>query len=58
MKIPTCACGELQWSLFDREYLRLHGTCWQEDCEAWGAGKLSLKEFEWREEEAFKASKV
>jgi len=48
--IPRCpSCGESQWSLMDRSYLALFGTCWSEDKARWEAGELKLEEFEYRE---------
>lgn len=42
-------CNEIQWSIADRNYVKLFGTCWSEDKQKWQDGKLSLEEFEKRE---------
>lgn len=55
MTPPTChSCGETQWSIADRKYLELFGTCWGEDKVRWENGEISLEEFERRELEAAK----
>lgn len=50
------ACSETQWSLVDKKYLALFGTCWAEDKKRWEDGELSLEEFEKREREALNAT--
>lgn len=42
-------CGEQQYSLMDRNYLKLFPQCWSCDKNEWSAGRLSLEEFEKRE---------
>lgn len=51
--MTTCPdCGETQWSITDKRYLDLFGTCWAEDKLRWEQGMLSLEEFERREKKA------
>lgn len=51
--IITCPnCQERQWSIMDKNYVILFGTCWTCDKKRWQEGKLSLAEFEQREEQA------
>ena len=54
-KIPICpVCSKPPWSITDRNYLRIYGHCWSCDKRKWEKGKLSLKEFEERENRAWK----
>lgn len=48
-------CNEQQWSMMDKEYLKLFGHCWSCDKKLWEEGKLSLEEFEKREREALRS---
>jgi len=48
--IPVCPkCSEQQWSLMDRNYLKLYGHCWSCDKREWMSKRLLLEEFEKRE---------
>jgi len=49
-------CGEKQYSIADKNYLKLFGICWSCDKKKWEAGILSLEEFEKREEQAAQAN--
>jgi len=42
-------CGEVQWSIADRNYVELYKTCWSCDRKRWSAHELSTTEFEKRE---------
>lgn len=55
--LETCpTCGEHQWSVADRRYAYLFGTCWAEDRARWDRGELTLEEFEDRELQAAKSN--
>jgi hypothetical protein len=45
-------CNEKQWSIMDKNYLKIYGKCWYCDKELWERGFLSLEEFENREKKA------
>ena len=45
-------CGEIMWSIQDKNYLLLFGNCWSCDKKKWKEGKLSLKVFELREKKS------
>lgn len=45
-------CGETQWSIADRNYVRLYGTGWCCDAKRWREGTLSIHVFEEREKVA------
>ena len=45
-------CQQKQWSVADNCYLELFGHCWSCDKKEWESGRLSLEEFERREEQA------
>jgi len=45
-------CGEQQWSIMDKNYLKLFGQCWSCDKKLWQEKKLSTEEFEKREVQA------
>lgn len=42
-------CGEKQWSIADKNYLKEFKHCWSCDKREWENGNLSLAEFEKRE---------
>lgn len=54
VKCPDC--GEYQGSLADKHYAVLFGTGWCCDVKRWREGKLSLDEFESRENAASEAA--
>ena len=55
----TCpSCGKRLFSPTDQKYAELYGKCWEENKDDWLDGKLSLAEFEEREEKALEASLV
>jgi hypothetical protein len=43
-------CGEKQWSIADCNYVKLFNICWSCDKQKWVDKKISLEEFERREE--------
>ena len=45
-------CDEQQWSLMDKNYLRIYGHCWHCDKIKWESGELPLMVFEEREKTA------
>ena len=47
-------CKNVQYSVSDKKYLDLFGQCWSCDKQLWEDGKLSLVEFERREQESVK----
>lgn len=50
MSLVKCSvCQEPQWSILDKNYLKLYKQCWSCDKELWEANKLSTEEFEQRE---------
>ena len=42
-------CNKTQWSITDKNYLRIFGQCWSCDKILWEKHLLSLEEFEKRE---------
>ena len=56
MKCPKCL--QEQWSIMDKNYLRLYGQCWSCDRANWEGGTLTLAEFEEREKQALKNSEA
>ena len=57
MQIKKCpVCGQRQWSIADNNYVKLFNTCWSCDRLLWINKKLSLEEFEKREEDAANAN--
>ena len=51
-------CLQEQWSIMDKNYLRLYGQCWSCDRANWEGGTLTLAEFEEREKQALKNSET
>lgn len=47
-------CKEKQESKMDKMYVKLFGNCWSCDRALWESKKLTLEEFEKREQEALK----
>lgn len=45
-------CGEIQYSITDKNYLKLYKNCWSCDKDKWENKDLSTEEFERREKEA------
>lgn len=45
-------CGDHQWSIADRNYVRLFNTGWCCDRKRWLNGELDITEFEKREKTA------
>jgi hypothetical protein len=45
-------CGDHQWSIADRNYVRLYGTGWCCDKKRWEDGELPIHVFEEREKVA------
>jgi len=55
----TCKkCGEVQFSISDKNYLSTFGNCWLCDKKAWEAGTLPLEELEKREFQALSEPRV
>ena len=51
----TCKkCGYENWSVMDKNYMRVFGDCWHCDKEKWERKELSTEEFEKREQKALK----
>ena len=46
----NCKCGGHQGSKMDKKYLELYGVCWSCDKKRWKKGKLSLHQFEMKEQ--------
>ncbi len=45
-------CNQKQWSIADRNYVRLFLNCWFCDKEKWEKGEMTLEKFEEREKQA------
>ena len=55
MILPICPnCHKQQWSIMDKNYLKIYGHCWSCDKKEWEAKRLSTEEFEKREVIALK----